>query len=73
MLPPATVMLLTVTFAPPGAEVFEKVTVPVPVRLRTPDGKVIVRGFGETDTVERVVVLVPVNVTGDPVTVVPPA
>jgi hypothetical protein len=64
-------MLLTVTWAPPAAALFVKVSVPVPVKFTAPLGRVIVSGFGAIETVARFATPVPVNATGEPVTVAP--
>ena len=69
--PPAGTVLATVTFAPPGAAVFVNVSVPVPVTLAAPLGKVMVNGFGRIVTAGRVATPVPVSATGVPVTVTP--
>ena len=66
---PETATLVTATSDPPAAAVLVSVTVDDPVRV--PDGKVIVSGFGEIDTVARAVTAVPVSVTGVGVTVAP--
>jgi hypothetical protein len=47
------------------------VTTPVPVIFKAPVGRVIVSGFGEIETVARVVTPVPLSVTGVGVTVAP--
>ena len=67
-MPPVTATAVTVTGE--VAEVFVKVTVPVPVFA--PVGKVIVRGLGVTVTVPRGTP-VPLSATGDPVTAALPA
>ena len=67
--PPETAILLTFTEALPAGAVLVNVIVPVPVMV--PVGNVILNGFGAIDTADRVAVPVPVNVTGEPVTVAP--
>jgi hypothetical protein len=58
-------------FAPPTAAVFVKVTTPVPVKLKMPEGRVTVNGLGVMETVARVATPVPDIATGEPVTVAP--
>ena len=48
--PPETLTPVTATDEPPAAAVLVNVTVPVPVKFRMPDGKVIVSGFGKIET-----------------------
>ena len=66
---PETATLVTATEDPPAAAVLVSVTVDDPDKV--PEGKVIVSGFGEIDTVARVNTPVPVSDTDVGVTVAP--